>query len=317
MELEQAEDWLSGLINLERELQGPGRLSLAPMRALLARLEQPGNQLRVLHVAGSKGKGSVARFAEGLLQGVGLRVGTYTSPHLEHWVERFRVDGKEVAGARLGRVIARLRPHVEALRNSPEPPSWFDVTTAAALLLFAEERVDCAVLEVGLGGRLDSTNVVSPAVCCITSIELEHTEKLGATLGEIAGEKAGILKSGVPAVVGDLPPEAGRVVGEVADSLGVPLAWAGADFTAQIHSEDLEGSRAHFTDGALEIDAHLPCLGEHQVGNALLALASVRRLGVVSDGVLRQDAPGALSRVRLPARIELIGRAPWSATRCV
>jgi len=312
LKLEHAEAWLSELVNVERQPDlRRARLSLSPMRALLARLGEPQRGLRVLHVAGSKGKGSVALIAEAILQETGLRVGTYTSPHLERWVERFRIGGAEVADPRLAALIERLKPHVEALRDSPDAPSWFDVTTAAALCLFADERVDCAVLEVGLGGRLDSTNVVEPSVCCITSIELEHTEKLGQTLSQIAGEKAGILKRGVPAVLGVLPDEAAAVVRERAGSLGVPLAVAQRDLGSRILCEDLEGSLARFDDGPLSFEARLGCLGEHQVGNALLALAAVRRMGVVSDAALAEAAPAALARVRLPGRIELAGRHPW------
>jgi dihydrofolate synthase/folylpolyglutamate synthase len=190
------------------------RLSLAPIRALLDRLGAPERGLSVIHVAGSKGKGSTALFAESVLRAAGARVGTFTSPHLERWTERFRIDGDGGAADRLAAAVAELRPHVDALRDAggDTVPSFFDATTAAALLLFRDLRVDHAVLEVGLGGRLDSTNAVAPAVCCITSIELEHTDLLGDTLAAIAGEKAGILKPGVPAVCGELPREAFAVV---------------------------------------------------------------------------------------------------------
>jgi dihydrofolate synthase/folylpolyglutamate synthase len=215
MRLAEAEAWLEGLINLERspaELRR-ARLSLAPVQSLLARIAEPQRGLHVLHIAGSKGKGSTALLSEALLRAAGLSTGTFTSPHLERWTERFRIDGREVPGDALGAAIGALRPHVDALRSSSEPPSFFDVTTAAAFQLFAEARVDVAILEVGLGGRLDSTNVVTPAVSCITSIELEHTDKLGDTLAAIAGEKAGIAKRGVPLVTGALPAEAAEVVG--------------------------------------------------------------------------------------------------------
>jgi dihydrofolate synthase/folylpolyglutamate synthase len=194
--LAQAEAWLEGLINVERRPEVPyARLGLDPIRRLLARVGDPQAALSVVHVAGSKGKGSTALLVEALLRGLGERVATFTSPHLERWTERFRVDGREVEGERLLAAVERLRPHVDALRaEAPaSAPTFFDVTTAAAMLLFAEARVDRAVLEVGLGGRLDSTNVVDPAVTCITTIELEHTDKLGTTPAALGAEQAGIV----------------------------------------------------------------------------------------------------------------------------
>ena len=203
MNLEEARAWLEGLIDVERAPRRRElRLSLEPVTRLLERVGRPERGLSVLHVAGSKGKGSTALFAEAVLAAAGERVGTFTSPHLERWTERFRIGGREVAAPDLADVLTRLRPHVEALLHDPDAPdpSFFDATTAAAFLLFREAVVERAVVEVGLGGRLDSTNVVEPAVACITSIELEHTDRLGATLEAIAGEKAGIVKPGRPVV---------------------------------------------------------------------------------------------------------------------
>jgi dihydrofolate synthase/folylpolyglutamate synthase len=313
MRLAEAEAWLEGLINLERspaELRR-ARLSLAPVEALLARVGEPQRGLRVVHVAGSKGKGSTALLGEALLRAVGRSTGTFTSPHLERWTERFRIDGHEVPGDALAAAVTRLRPHVDALRQGPEPPSFFDVTTAAAFLLFAEAGVDVALVEVGLGGRLDSTNVVAPAVCCITSIELEHTEKLGDTLAAIAGEKAGIAKAGVPLVVGALPAEAAEVVEARARALGCPLARLGRELGFELLGEALEGSRFRFADGAFELELALAAPGRHQAANAALALACVRRMGCVDDAALRAAAPRAFARVELPGRIEILGKAPW------
>jgi len=185
----QAGAWLSGLVNLEMQPALPSsRIDLAAIRALTRRLGNPERGLPVIHIGGSKGKGSTALFVESILRAAGRRVGTFTSPHLECWTERFRLDGADVSGPRLAAAVDRLRPHVEALREEmpDRAPSFFDATTAAALLLFAEARVDFAVLEVGLGGRLDSTNICEPLLTCITSIELEHTDRLGTTLAEIA-----------------------------------------------------------------------------------------------------------------------------------
>src|SRR5215468_4841731 len=249
MRLAEAEAWLDGLINLERVAGPQGlRLSLAPVTALLMRLGEPQRRLRVLHVAGSKGKGSTALLAEAVLRAAGLSTGTFTSPHLERWTERFRIDGREVEGDALAAALAPLRPHVDALRAGPEPPSFFDVTSAAAFSLFADAAVDVAIVEVGLGGRLDSTNVVAPAVCCITSIELEHTDLLGDTLAAIAAEKAGILKPGVPAVCGDLPGEALVVVERRAAELGCTLARVGREIDVEVEVAG-DATRLRYREG--------------------------------------------------------------------
>ena len=310
--LEQAEAYLEGLINLERAPSYAGaRLSLAPIEALLAKLGNPERGLRVLHIAGSKGKGSTALLSEALLRAAGLRVGTFTSPHLERWTERFRIDGHEIDGDRLAGAVERLRPSVDALREGSEPPSFFDATTAAALLLFAEERVDVAILEVGLGGRLDSTNAVTPAVTCITTIELEHTEKLGSTLAAIAGEKAGIAKHGAPLVTGALAPEAAAVAARRASEVGAPLARLGHEFVVSVLDEALDSSRVRFDEGSLTCEFSLGVPGRHQAANAALALACVRRLGVVGDPALVRAAQLAFAQAQLPGRIEIVSRAPW------
>jgi dihydrofolate synthase/folylpolyglutamate synthase len=305
--------WLEGLLDVEKRPDLPyARLGLGPIRRLLARLGDPQRDLSVIHIAGSKGKGSTALFAESLLRAAGERVGTFTSPHLTRWTERFRIDGEEVPGRDLAAAVRRLRPEVEALREQDprQAPTFFDATTAVALWLFREARVDRVVLEVGLGGRLDSTNVVRPAVACITTIELEHTDKLGNTLAQIAGEKAGILKPGVPAVGGALPEPARRAVEARARELGAPLAWLGEEFGCEVLAADAGGLRLRLHDGPLELETQVPVLGAHQAANAALALACVRRAGA-ADAVLAASAAQGLAAVRLPGRAELLSRAPW------
>jgi dihydrofolate synthase/folylpolyglutamate synthase len=311
--IEDAGAWLEGLINLEKRPDWPySRMGLEPIRLLLGRLDAPHEGLRVIHVAGSKGKGSTALLAEAVLLAAGARVGTFTSPHLERWTERVRLDGREVEPLRLAAAVERVRPHVEALRRSGpgQAPTFFDATTAAALVCFQEAGVERAILEVGLGGRLDSTNAVRPEVACITSIELEHTDKLGDTLGEIAAEKAGILKPGVPVVAGDLPREARAVVEARARELGVTPAWEGRDFRAELLEEGPEGLRVRLLDGGLELEVRLPLLGAHQASNAALALACVRRAGGIPQAALAEAAVRGLGRAELPGRVELLGRAP-------
>ena len=309
-----ASEYLAGLINVEKERNAPySRFDLEPIQRLMERLGNPQTGLSVLHLAGSKGKGSTGLMAEAMLGAAGERVGTFTSPHLERWSERFRIDGREVTGEVLADAVARIAPHIDEQREEDalHAPSFFDALTATALLLFSEAKVDRCVIEVGLGGRLDSTNVITAAVSCVTSIELEHTQQLGNTLSEIASEKAGILKPGVPAVMGDLRAEAAEVVEARARELGVPLARLGRDFDFEILDRDLEGQSIRLTDGPLRVDTRIVALGSHQVRNAALALACVARApGGARGGSLVDAAQRGLAAARLPGRIELIGRAP-------
>ena len=319
--LDEAASYLEGLINVERIRDHRSvRLDLQPIRSLLASLGNPEEQLSIVHVAGSKGKGSTCFFVEGILRAAGERVGTFTSPHLERWTERFRIDGHPVEEDVLVDAVARIRPHVERLKQDPAlAPSFFDATTAAAFLIFQSAGVDRVVLEVGLGGRLDSTNVVAPAVTCVTHIELEHTEILGDSLAAIAGEKAGILKAGVPCVAGWLPAEAREVVVDRARQLDAPLEEAGVDFKVVPEPPQPSGQplpraprfRFWASDG-FETELELRVLGQHQIHNAALALALVRRLGAYPDARLRDVAGKALASVRLPGRVEVLGRAPWT-----
>ena len=312
-DVREAGDWLESLINLEKRPDWPyTRLGLAPIRELLRRLGDPQQGLAVVHLAGSKGKGSTALWAESLLRAAGQRVGTYTSPHLERWTERVRLDGREVEGAQLAAAVEAVRREVEQMREAePEhAPTFFDALTAAALLCFHQAGVETTVLEVGLGGRLDSTNVVLPRVTCVTSIELEHTDKLGSTLAAIAAEKAGILKPGVPAVVGELPDEALAVVEARAAEIEAPLSRAGLDFRARVIEQGGDGMRVRFDDGGVAVEVQLPVLGAHQAGNAALALACVRRMGGIGEAALAEATKLGFATARLPGRVEILGRAP-------
>jgi dihydrofolate synthase/folylpolyglutamate synthase len=308
--LEQAGAYLESLFNVEKQRSvSYARYDLEPIRRLTARLGDPHLALSVIHIAGSKGKGSTALFTEALLLASGQRVGTFTSPHLSRWTERFRIDGAEVDGGTLAAAVERVAPHVDALRETdPEhAPTFFDATTATALLLFRDADVDRVVLEVGLGGRLDSTNVVSPELCCITSIELEHTAQLGDTLAQIAAEKAGIIKTGVPVVMGRLAPPAAAVVAERAREIDAPLARLGHEFDVKVISEDFDGQLLQLVDAPIDTRQRIPVLGHHQADNAALALACARRVTTLSDATIRDG----FRATRLPGRIEVLGRSPW------
>jgi dihydrofolate synthase/folylpolyglutamate synthase len=235
------------------------------MRLLSARLGQPELAAPCIHVAGTNGKGSTCAMIEAIQRAHGRRTGLYTSPHLVAIGERIQVDRTPLSDTAVVDLAERLRPHYEAIRaQDPEDaPTFFELITAAALLEFAERKVDVAILETGLGGRLDATNVCTPEVCVITSIGLDHQEYLGPTHAAIAGEKAGIIKPGVPVVIGDLPPEAEAVIVARARAVGAPFHFV----------------RDRFPQGLPEVS--LP--GEHQrrnAGAALLACELASRLPI-------------------------------------
>lgn len=297
--LAEAERYLEGFLNLERaHAFDYERLGLARIRALLEALGHPEVGLPCVHIAGSTGKGTVALALESLLLAAGQRVGTYTSPHLETWRERFRVGGEPVSESQLDSTLRELLPAAERLRRDPDlRPSFFDVSTALALLLFRELGVDAGVIEVGLGGRLDSTNVIHPRVSVLTSVQLEHTDKLGSTLEKIAFEKAGIMRARVPLVYGPLSSEALAVVMARAVAEDTPLY----EVSSEVVEESERGLRLRLADGR-EIFA--PVLGRHQATNLALAVSAAEQfLGRdVEADVLKR-----LGWLKLPARVERFG----------
>jgi dihydrofolate synthase/folylpolyglutamate synthase len=286
-------------------------LGLARVKRALSARGSPERSFAAVHVAGTNGKGSVAATIASVLQHSGLRVGLFTSPHLHRLVERFRVDGRNMPQAELARRVGELAPWLE--RASTPPLSFFEVCTLLALEWFRDRRCDVAVLEVGLGGRLDATNVVRPALSVITRIALDHTDRLGPTLRHVAREKAGIIKAGVPLVVGVREGEALAVIRARAQRLGAPLWRIDHDFSATAH-----GSTCEVRVGSERIRAlRAPLAGEYQVDNLACAVAALRvlarrgplarRRGVkLDERALRRG----LSRVRWPGRLELIPGAP-------
>ena len=264
-------------------------LGLDRMRAAADALGAPDHALRCAQIAGTNGKGTVAVLIEGTARASGLVTGLYTSPHLHRYAERFRVNGAEVGEAELAPHLARAL----ALTFPPSslPLTFFEVTTAAAFSLFAERGVDLAVLEVGLGGRLDATSVATPAVTAIVSIGLDHTELLGPTLAHVAREKAGIARPGVPLVVGPLAEEALAEVERTAASIGAPLLEYGRDFT---------------WDGGVS----LPWPGRHQLENAAVARAVCDVLGRGDPRFSRSAFARAAATAIWPGRYEEIPGGP-------
>jgi dihydrofolate synthase/folylpolyglutamate synthase len=268
--------------------------NLGRMRRLLGALGHPERQFRSLHIAGTKGKGSTAHMAEAILREAGYRTGLYTSPHLVRMLERIRLDGRRVGERDFVRTLSRMEGPLRRLR-----PTYFEIMTAAAFLLFAEKRVDYAVVEVGLGGRLDATNVIHPVACALTTIDYDHMEKLGRTLSAIAREKAGIIKPGVPVVSSAQRPSALAQIRRHA-----------RPFIPGISISDASGPVLKFKVSGVRGRAYLcalPALGRHQATNAATAIALVEASGARLDpGIVRR----ALGSVRLPARIERIRNRP-------
>ncbi len=271
---------------------------LEVMRALMARLGDPQRRLRCVHIAGTNGKGSCAAMVYAMLRSAGYRTGLYTSPDLTGPQERIKVDGVDITFEDFARVTAHVRAACEGL---PEP-SFFEKMTAAAFLYFAEKRCDYVVLEVGLGGRLDATNIIEePAVSVIMPIGLDHTGVLGDTLAAIAAEKAGIVKPGRPAVSAPQPPEAAAVIRERCRQVGAALHEV--DITKiQPLAHSPEGQRFSYGDMG---DISLALLGGHQTANAAAAIEAGRLLGL-SDEHIR----AGLAAARWPCRLEVVRRDP-------
>lgn len=283
-------------------------LGLKRTEGLLERVGRPDRAYRVAHVAGTKGKGSTSAMIAAIAREAGLLVGMYATPHLHTFRERILLNGVPAAEPLFAAVTERVASACEALiAEEPEigPPTAFEIVTAMALLAFADEGVDLAVVEVGLGGRLDSTNVVDPAVSVISSVSLDHMSILGNTLAEIAREKGGIIKPGRPVVVGPQADEALAVLEEIAAERNAPLKVAGRDWTTAGTS-----SCAHLSGpwGDWQ-DVELALAGPHQVENAGLALMASWLLHpelVANEALTRQ----ALRTVRWPGRFELVAREP-------
>jgi dihydrofolate synthase / folylpolyglutamate synthase len=323
-----ADAFLQSRIDYERTIPAPyshRTFKLERMRELLAALGNPHNRLPVVHVAGTKGKGSTAAMIAASLHAAGCRVGLFSSPHLERVEERIAINGEPFPPDQLALLAERARPLVEAMDRVAEVdagcgPTYFEIVTALAFCRFAAENVDCAVLEVGLGGRLDSTNVCQPLVSVITSISFDHVQQLGATLEAITAEKAGIIKPATPVVSGVIQPEPQRVIATTAQSCNSPVRQIGRDFQfayrppRRLEVADAQGHMDFVdeTPGGFDrvTDLTLGLLGPHQAANAAVAMATLgemRRQGwVIPLPAVREG----LAKVRWPARMELIRRRP-------
>jgi dihydrofolate synthase / folylpolyglutamate synthase len=291
------------------------RPGLETVRALLAGLDHPEKKYPAIHVTGSKGKGSTAAIAQAILTAHGLKTGLFTSPHLASYRERIRLDGRVIPRSAVVeglRRVERVAKEQESAGATDRPPTFFEVTTALALDWFAREGAGAAVVEVGIGGRLDATNVLESRVGVITTIELEHADLLGPDLASIAYQKAGIFHPGMTGVVGELPPEARTVVEAESARLAVPLWHAGKE--VRVEGRTLSEDGQTFTvrvPGQSFPDLFLPLLGRFQPGNAALALAACGRFSEATG--LRLEAAkvaAGLAVVRWPGRLERVAKRP-------
>ena len=302
----------------------PEKFDLGRMQKFMEDLGQPQQAYPTIHIAGTKGKGSIAAMCASALQAAGYRVGLYTSPHLQDYAERIQIDGRPISHVDLVKLVDEIKPYLEEGRQL----TTFEITTALAFIYFQQQGVEAAVIEVGLGGRLDATNVVIPYVSVISSLSYDHTQFLGETLAEIAGEKAGIIKPGVPVVSSPQKDEARSVIERVASEQGAPLTLVGRDYLfAQLsHSLDEGQSLLVWPAGQQALvdkyiesgEVHdwqptrlnIPLLGYHQVVNAATAYAALQVAGQRGLSVTEDDICQGFGQVKWPGRFEVLQRQP-------
>jgi dihydrofolate synthase/folylpolyglutamate synthase len=287
--------------------------NLSRMLRILAALGNPHKKIKTVHVAGTKGKGSTCHMIASMLHNAGYRTGLYTSPHFVDIRERIRIDDELISEAEFTRLIAKIAPVVQKLQR--DDPTFFEIMTAAAFLYYATKKVDIAVIETGLGGRLDSTNVLKPEVCGITSISYDHVAQLGNTLEKIATEKAGIFKPGVPVISAPQVPVVRRVLRKAAEQVGCPLRILGEDieFSYRFESSRATGphTRVCISTPTSRFDhLRVPLLGEHQAHNCGVALGMVDALRQCKFTVPEQAAIDGLAKVKVQGRLEQIREHP-------
>lgn len=308
------------LLSLGRELAAPTQASAAKfdldnITVLLERLGRPDRAYPTVHIAGTNGKGSTAAFVEAILRDAGFRTGLNTSPHLERINERFRVNGEEISDEQFAETFTRIHHVIEELLADGQlraHPTYFECVTALAFEAFACERVEFAVIEVGLGGRLDATNVITPVVSVITRIDFDHENFLGHSLAEIAGEKAGILKYQVPAVSAPQLPEVREIVCARAAELQCPLVETGTAF--RIEREEMVEGCAHATVTEISsgerfvLSPRLP--GRFQLQNALNAVAVAQVLRGRNFRVTHENIERGIAEALWPGRLEKLQSSP-------
>ena len=283
------------------------KFGLDNIRRLVSALGNPQDAFRSVHIAGTNGKGSTAAMTESILRTAGVTTGLFTSPHLVSFTERIRVDGREIPEAE---VVALADVVRQAAAEIPDfSPTFFEVTTAIALLYFRKMKVEWAVVEVGMGGRLDATNILMPEVVVITGIDIDHREFLGETLQQIAAEKAGIIKQGRPVITARQHPAAMEVLVRKAAETGSALYAFGKDFSADVIAEDLTGIRIDYRGVSSYTGIAVQLAGRHQAMNAAIAVRTIEEI-TRAYPALRCDIARGLRQVSWPGRLQFVKEHP-------
>ena len=315
MDYSQAEEYLNSFVDYEQipgvSYAQPG-YSLRHIEELLDRIGNPHLAAQTVHIAGTKGKGSVAAMMAQVLTCSGYRTGLYTSPHFHTLRERIRVDGSLISEADFAAAMAVVKPFIESMKQDAalRQLTYFEALTALAFAYFKEEQADFQVLEVGLGGRLDATNVARPAVCIITPISLDHTQILGSTLAAIAREKAGIIKPGCRVVVSPQPAEAASVIGDICSEKQAKVVQMGRDASWHKTGSDLHHQSLVVETSTGSYQVSIPLLGDYQLENAAVAVAALEMLGSAGFAISAASIAQGLGQVRWPGRFHIVRQDP-------
>ncbi len=314
MNYQQAIDYINSYTDYEKigMPHDPAFYDLRRVDELLAHLGNPHRKARSVHITGTNGKGSVAAMVASALTVSGYKTGLYTSPHLHTWRERIRVDGEQVSEGQLARLVGGLKPEVEAVneRATYGELTTFELLTALAFAYFGQKGVDFQVLEVGMGGKFDATNVINPEVCIITSISFDHMDVLGDTLTKIAAEKVGIIKPASTVVSSPQPEEVAGVIREACRLGRAQLMQVGSEVTWQGLGFDLNRQRLRVQGRRDSYELVIPLLGEHQLANAATAVATLEVLADRGFNISREGITKGLGQVSWPGRFQILSRHP-------
>ena len=315
MNYSQAEEYLNSFVNYEQipgiSYAQPG-YSLRHVEELLTRMGDPQLAAKTIHIAGTKGKGSVAAMIAQVLSDSGYKTGLYTSPHLHTLRERISVDGSLISEAEFAAAMAEIKPFIESMKQDAafRQLTYFEALTALAFAYFKKKRLDFQVLEVGLGGRLDATNVARPVVCIITSISLDHTQILGNRLEEIAREKAGIIKSGCWLVLSPQPEEAASVITDICREKEAKVVQVGKDVTWHKTGGDLHHQSLEIEGRTSKYQVSIPLLGDYQLENTAAAVAALEILASVGFAISATDIARGLAQLKWPGRFHILQEHP-------